>query len=346
MEALLLLPYTRPMPSSPRRALFVASVFGFASLAGCGGGNGGDERSGGDVGADVGAGPFEDGGLGVDAASPTDGGSKADGTSPGDAAVPGDSGGVPDDVAVPPADAAPSSGCGLPKPATGLQSKTIAAGGVDRHYQIFVPTTYDPKAPTRLVFVFHGLGGDGNQIRSYLSPEAEAAGGALFVYPDGLVLPAYGATAWSDADLVFFDAMLKEISAAYCVDAARVFAAGHSFGGYMTNLVGCQRGDVVRAIAAVSGGLSSKACKGPVAAWIAHGDADKTVPQSEGLAARDHWVAANACASTSKPTSPAPCVAYDGCSAHHPVTWCSFAGGHYPLPTYTRKAIWDFFSGM
>ena len=80
-----------------------------------------------------------------------------------------------------------------------------------------------------------------------------------------------------------------------------------------------------------------------VAAWLAHGDKDPTVAQSEGIAARDHWLTANGCAKTSKATAPSPCVAYEGCSAGHPVTWCSFAGGHYPLPAFTKQAIWDFF---
>jgi poly(3-hydroxybutyrate) depolymerase len=195
-----------------------------------------------------------------------------------------------------------------------------------------------------LIFVFHGLGGDGDQIRSYFGFEAQAGGQALFVYPDGLVVPAEGETGWDESDLPFFDAMMSEISASHCVDAKRIFAAGHSFGAYMSNLVGCERGDVVRAIAPVSGGLvAAGACKGPVAAWLAHGDMDPIVAQSEGIAARDHWIGANGCASTSKPTTPSPCVAYDGCSANHPVTWCSFPGGHFPLPAFTQQAIWDFF---
>lgn len=237
-----------------------------------------------------------------------------------------------------------TSGCGLANVATGLQSKMITVSGVSRHYQLLVPSAYDASHPTRVVFVFHGLGGDGDQIRAYFGFEAEAAGQALFVYPDGLVVPDQGTTAWAESDLVFFDAMVAEISASHCVDSKRIFVAGHSFGAYMSNLVGCERGDVVRAIAPVSGGLvAAGACKGAVAAWIAHGDQDTTVAQSEGIGARDHWIAANGCAATSKPTAPSPCVAYDGCSPNHPVTWCSFKGGHFPLPAFTQQAIWDFF---
>ncbi len=258
----------------------------------------------------------------------------------------GTDGGAPVGDASAPAPPVASAGCGKAPGATGLAQATITVLGAARHYQLFVPSAYDASRPTRLVFVFHGLGGDGDQIRAYFGFETEANGQALFVYPDGLAQAAQGGrTGWAESDLAFFDALLAEISSRYCVDAKRVFAAGHSFGGYMSNLVGCERGDVVSAIAPVSGGLvAGGACKGAVAAWVAHGDRDATVPQSEGIAARNHWVTANGCASTTKATDPSPCVAYDGCTAGHPVTWCSFSGGHFPLPSFTQQAIWNFFS--
>jgi polyhydroxybutyrate depolymerase len=286
------------------------------------------------------------GGDGAASAIPASSGTAAagDAGASGDAAGPAES---TDPDAGEKASPSGTSGCGLANVATGMQSKTIKVGGATRHYQVLVPPAYDASRPTRLVFVFHGLGGDGNQIRAYFGFEAEAAGQALFVYPDGVAQSQVGgATGWAESDLAFFDAMVSEVSAAYCVDAKRIFAAGHSFGGYMSNLVGCERGDVVRAIAPVSGGLVAGTCKGPVAAWLAHGDKDSTVAQSEGTTARDHWITANGCKSTSKPTMPSPCVAYDGCSADHPVTWCSFPGGHYPLPSFTQQAIWDFFEAM
>ena len=272
-----------------------------------------------------GAGPNEAGALAVDGASDPDGG--AVGVSDGGPGV-------------------ATRGCGTSAP-SGMQNKNTNVGGVGRRYQLFVPTGYDASRPLPLVFVFHGLGGDGNQIRAYLSMEKESAGQALFVYPDGLRQSSQGgATAWALDDVKFFDAMVSEISESHCVDVKRIFAAGHSFGGYMSNLVGCERGDVVRAIAPVSGGVVPGTCKGPVAAWISHGDKDTTVDQREGIAARDRWTKLNGCATTTKPTSPDTCVAYDGCSAGHPVTWCSFSGGHYPLPAYTRQAIWDFFKAF
>ena len=257
-----------------------------------------------------------------------------------------DAGAADTDAASAPGDAGPAAGtpgCGQPA-ASGLHGVDTMVGGRLRHYQVMVPANYDAARPTRVVFMFHGLGGDGDQIRSYLAPEAAAQGQALFVYPDGRVIPSAGRTAWEEADLLFFDAMLAEVSAAYCVDRDRVFAAGHSYGAYMTNEVGCQRAGVVRAIAAVSGGTLGTRCVGTTAAWLAHGTNDGTVPQSEGARARDHWRTTNGCGSTTTPVAPEGCVSYEGCAAGAPVTWCSFAGGHFPLPAYTLDAIWGFFS--
>jgi len=306
--------------------LAAVSGVGLVAIGACGGGDVISDTSGTSVGA-----PSNESG----APPPGNPGSQADASS-----------GVPV--------SAGTAGCGLAGAKTGLQDKTTTVGGEKRRYQTVAPAGYDASKPTRLVFVFHGLGGTGDEIRAYFGFEAEAGasgasggmgGQAIFVYPDG-VERFQGSTAWSQVDLAFFDTTLTETSAAYCVDTKRVFAAGHSFGAYMSNLVGCERGDVVRAIAPVSGGIVAGACKGPVATWLAHGDNDSIVAQSEGLGARDHWLSANGCAATSKPTTPSPCVAYDGCSANHPVTWCSFAGGHYPLPKFIKQGIWDFFAAM
>ena len=93
--------------------------------------------------------------------------------------------------------------------------------------------------------------------------EKAAAGEALFVYPDGL--EQKGGTGWGGRDLPFFDAMVTDISASHCVDSTRIFATGHSNGGYMTNFVGCARSNIVRGIAPVSGGLVPCAASG---CWV------------------------------------------------------------------------------
>ena len=242
----------------------------------------------------------------------------------------------------------PSDGCAAPLIAPGGPvNGSLSVAGTTRTYQVFVPTG-DAHAPRVLVFVFHGSGGSGANIRGYVGRpmETAAAGDAVFVYPDGL--PDGGGTGWPNTggrDVAFFDALLARLSAETCLDQARVFVTGFSYGGYMSNTVGCARAGVVRAIAPLSGGGPGGGCNGqPVAAWLGHGANDTTVTLDQGTGSRDHWLQANHCAGTSSATSPAPCVAYDGCG-QDPVVWCAFAGTH-EVQAWEPPAVWAFFRGF
>jgi poly(3-hydroxybutyrate) depolymerase len=150
-------------------------------------------------------------------------------------------------------------------------------------------------------------------------------------------------------DMPFFDAMLARMSADYCVDPARVFVAGQSYGGLMTNAVGCLRGDVVRAIAVVagSGPQNTSQCKGPVAAWINHGMDDTSVQFTSGQRSRDFWVMRNGCMTTTTQGTPMQCQNYTGCMPGYPVIWCEHVGetGHQQT-AWGRVAVREFFAGF
>jgi poly(3-hydroxybutyrate) depolymerase len=152
---------------------------------------------------------------------------------------------------------------------------------------------------------------------------------------------------WPDSggrDVAFARALLDWVRTRYCVDNARIFSTGWSYGGMFSNRLGCQMGDVFRAIAPMSGsGPSRTGCVGRVAAWIAHGDQDATVSLSSGQGSRDYWLGVNHCTMTTTSTEPSPCVAYQGCDAGFPVHWCVFPGGHQQ-PSFGSAAIWNFFS--
>ena len=143
--------------------------------------------------------------------------------------------------------------------------------------------------------------------------------------------------------------MLEQLSAELCVDSERVFATGHSSGGFFTNTLGCQRGDVLRAIAPVSGGgpfrFGGVGCTGEVAVWIAHAENDETVDFQNGVDSRDRWLEANGCSTETTPVEPAPCVEYTGCDAGLPVRWCVYQDGHN-WPEFGPEGIAAFFSGL
>lgn len=249
---------------------------------------------------------------------------------------------------------APLGPCGQPPPFTGVMAQKIEAAGMERDFDLVIPADYDPNHAYPLVFAWHGRGGNGELARLYFKIEEASEGQAIFVYPDGLPLADMGGqTGWdldpANEDVALFDAILVDVSSRLCIDSERVFSTGHSFGGYMSNTIGCARGGTVRAIAPVAGGGPFSACTGQVAAWLAHGTGDSTVPLSQGEGARDHWLSANACGDTNAAVDPAPCVAYDDCESGFPVHWCQHdepdLGGH-GWPAWAGPAIWSFFAAL
>jgi poly(3-hydroxybutyrate) depolymerase len=248
----------------------------------------------------------------------------------------------------PPTDA-PSSGCGKAMwPASG--NFNIDIGGTMRAYIVKIPTNYDTNKPYRLIFTWHGLGGTAQQIAQfgYYQLEAPSAGTAIFVSGQGLDTGA--GAGWPNTngqDVNFVRALVDWMKSNYCVDQARIFSVGMSYGGIMSNTLGCQMGGIFRAIAPMSGSgpfqFGTSACVGQVAAWLTHGTADMTVSYDAGVASRETWRNRSHCQATSVPTTPSPCVAYDGCDPGYPVHWCSWDGGH-TIPTFAAGAIWNFLS--
>ncbi|HKP59563.1 MAG TPA: prolyl oligopeptidase family serine peptidase, partial [Polyangiales bacterium] len=236
-----------------------------------------------------------------------------------------------------------SAGCGKTMfPASARMTMDVM--GLSREYIVKLPTGYDPNKPYKLIFAWHYLGGSAQGIsRGYYGLESMSGGSTIFVAPEGID------AAWPNTggrDVNFAKQMVEFMRTNYCIDNKRIFSVGFSYGAIMSNTVGCQMGDVFRAIAPMSGSgpLSAGQCKGPVAAWIAHGTADMTVAFSGGQRSRDTWVMKNGCTTMTMPTTPSPCVSYQGCMDGYPVTWCENPGAGHTQPSYGPSAIWKFFS--
>jgi poly(3-hydroxybutyrate) depolymerase len=241
-----------------------------------------------------------------------------------------------------------SAGCGVSDhPASG--NLTLDVAGTAREYILKLPEGYDPSKAYKLVFGWHWRGGKASDVSGgqlgggpYYGLEKLASGSTIFVAPNGID------NGWANTngrDLAFLRAMLELFTSKLCVDTTRIFSTGFSYGGMMSDAVGCDMGDVFRAIAPMSGALYSGCDKSktqPVAVWLSHGNADDVVPLADGKAALDVFLKKNGCGATTSPVAPSPCVAYQDCSAGHPVTYCEFDGGHMP-PSFAASAIWQFF---
>ncbi|HMI93700.1 MAG TPA: prolyl oligopeptidase family serine peptidase [Polyangiales bacterium] len=261
-------------------------------------------------------------------------------------------------IEMPPA--TPSSGCNAADfPASGTFMIDVA--GMPREYIVKIPADYDASKPYKLVFAWHGLGGTAAQVAGgsrggYYGLESRAMGSTIFAAGQGLqtsnsVGSGPGWPNTNGQDVAFVRALYDWLRSKYCIDEQRVFSTGMSYGGIMSNTLGCQMGDVFRAIAPMSGSGPRGMCTGQVAVWMSHGNTDTVVPFdstvmggfSGGVQSRDFWAKANHCETTTTVVGPERCVAYEGCDEGHPVHWCEFDGGH-TIPSYASEAIWSFFS--
>jgi poly(3-hydroxybutyrate) depolymerase len=257
---------------------------------------------------------------------------------------------LPDDALASVQAGVTTTGCGLAPPVSGTASITI--DGTARSYVLAVPANYDRNQSYALVLAFHGAGSSGSQAQRYFGVQRASAGEAIVVYPDALP-DANGTRAWgltgaaATRDFGFVDALVNQLGSTMCVDSARIFAAGHSSGGYFSNALGCARGNTLRGIGVVAGGGPFVRCDGgQVAAWLEHSSDDPIVPVSAGQSSRDHWLAANHCTATTTAVGPSTCVRYDGCDTGEPVNWCAETSLGHNWPSYAGQAIWSFFSQL
>jgi polyhydroxybutyrate depolymerase len=253
--------------------------------------------------------------------------------------------------------ASASAGCGSSVTtstcSTAGSTCSMQVDGTTRTYYLQLPSGYTSSKPYPVVFQFHWLGGTAEEALTAYNISSGLPN-AIYITPQGLVGASptsdAGATGWANTDnedIEFTSALLAKAEAEYCVDQARVFSVGFSYGGMMSYAIGLELGSVFRAIAPMSGALYDDYTPDnhshPIAMWGAHGTQDTFVPTADGRAARDKILAEDNCGTQTTPVAPSPCVAYQGCETGYPVTWCEWDGGH-ALPNFDfSSAIATFF---
>jgi polyhydroxybutyrate depolymerase len=166
----------------------------------------------------------------------------------------------------------------------------LSAGAERRGYRVHVPAGYRPDRPAPAVLLFHGNGGTAADLDdvSGLSELADRRG-FLAVYPQGLSVGA-GKPFWASSgrvelgidELRFTTDLLDHLQARFCVDPARVAAAGFSAGGGVTARIACELAGRVAAVATVAAGLFTEpdGCRPSraIAVLSMHGTADEVLP--------------------------------------------------------------------
>lgn len=242
---------------------------------------------------------------------------------------------------------------------TGDRTLTTTDGaGNARAFEVVVPASYPAGAPLAVTFVFHGAGGTSGGAKGFgLQDAPGAASSSIFVFPQGIPFQSYG-VGWNDAcsgyDMVFFDRMLAAVEAAYCVDPARVYVAGFSWGCDFVTALACCRGDRIRGVAAASCSDEFRSAADPTTYTnlpcptqsgarirFTHdvtSDGGYTAQQFATTSAL--YRAFDGCSSTASAVSPSPCVGYAGC--RQPVVECAYGGLGHALPSGWAAESWSF----
>jgi polyhydroxybutyrate depolymerase len=181
-------------------------------------------------------------------------------------------------------EARPSAGCGAAATTaapTTRERRTIDVDGTERWYLLSVPAAHDGTEPLSLVVELHGLA-EGAGIAAEMS-QIDGLGeteGFVSVFPNGSGEPVRWDQSIDEttpnADMAFIDQLLDELSSELCLDEARTYVTGLSYGAIMSSALGCTRADRFAAIAPVAGIERPDGCEPsrPVPVLSFHGTAD------------------------------------------------------------------------
>ena len=243
-----------------------------------------------------------------------------------------------------------SAGCGvLPTQSLAMYTKFpetvagVAASWTARDYFVWLPNNYDPTRAYPTVFVGPGCGGTGDQgIPIMKASQNDAIVVGLDPDPAGEGRQCFNSETYPDPEEPYFNETLKEVEAKYCVDKSKLFVEGFSSGSWLTNLIGCVDGDVIRGQGNASGCMQGTHpdCKGPIAYIAGHDLNDGNNSYQCGEDNRDRIVKLNGCSTETEPYDAGPdvkappgatisCVQYKNCKPGYPVVWCTTTGlGH------------------
>jgi len=252
-----------------------------------------------------------------------------------------------------------SPGCGAGKTTSscgksGGTKCTLTSNSKTREYYLILPANYNASKAYPVVIMLHGMIATAEMALSWFKEIPTNMPDAIYIAPQGLKHKETGGgangnevTGWANVDgedIQFMKDLLAAAQKDYCVDTQRAFAVGFSYGAMFSYAIGCELGGIFRAVAPMSGAIMS-GCNlsgKPVAMWASHGTSDSLVPVASGRQARDKILQQNHCGTQTAPVDPSPCVAYQGCDAGYPVTWCEWDGDHN-RPPFGNTAVAAFF---
>jgi hypothetical protein len=302
----------------------------------------------------------------------------------------------------------PSTGCGKPPPAgqeqsivgsrTGYTEYHVTQTGAnlgttdptragDRQYFVRLPPDYNPDVPYRVVYVGQGCGAlHAGKTNTYALFDERCGGSEQAVYV-GLSVPDNDAnpgcydnnSGEQSQEWEAFDLIHTQVEGNFCVDNNRVYVAGYSTGGWLSNMWGCYFGGIpdpprkfspkwaIRGHVNVTGSLppnQPKPCNGPGAGLWIHDSLDTSNRIATNIAALNLSLESNGCTGNyadgpKEPWAPGEaipglaglCQEYTGCDAEtrrkYPLVFCTTSGlGHSDQPKNAIPAFTTFFDQL
>ena len=251
---------------------------------------------------------------------------------------------------------APLPSPGGPGVQTRASSRSIDVGGKKREYVLVEPAALEAAKRYPLVLVFHGDGGDAAGFHQAFPFEKASGADAILAYPDGINATWDLDTKFDNRDVKAAEAIIEEISGRLPIDTKRIFATGYSSGGFLSNVIACQRSGLLRAISSSAGGAPYKQamvwsngypkCPGqaPIAMLALHGEDDYGVTLASGRFSAEYWAYVDGCKTEEMETTfYKECRAYRGCPSGKAVAFCQIPGlGHWVWDR-AAEASWTFF---
>ncbi len=230
-----------------------------------------------------------------------------------------------------------------------------SANGLTYGYVLVMPNTVVPGKRAPLVVVWHALWSSPEETRSLTHIDATMASyAAISVHPRspdqswdvGSCCTNFVLGKHRD-ETVFAKELLADVESKVCVDTHRVYTAGFSNGGMLSQMLACTMSDVFAAAAAMASTLTipPDQCNPsrPIPIYMINGTADplvgySTVSLSGGLTVQDSfttWANRDGCVDSPQTTlqqGQATCQTYSQCAASSSVTLCSVEGMGHCLP--------------
>lgn len=150
-----------------------------------------------------------------------------------------------------------------------LTNLTIEVDGIDRSFDVFLPSTYEFSSELPVIIDLHGFTSNASEQRS-ISNFIDLAedNTILMVWPEALatgtscVLEGVSGKYWNadwgaeTNDVNFIDQLIDQLLLDYDIDPKRVYVTGVSNGGFMTYSIACELSDRIAAVASVAGSMT------------------------------------------------------------------------------------------